>query len=837
MPRPWPVVRGSSRSTHGSGGARDPSPRGRFAARDGRPGPMPSGLLPGLHPDPARGLAPRGGRSIDFATRGTKRRRAAEARRGTGRTRPRAVARSDCDPSRHEYHHPAAGWGAARSVGRVWHARPSRWTGSARCSSDEPRGRRLRLPRLRVARRPQGPAARHLRERHQARHVGDDAASASTATSSPPTRSPSSSEWTRLRARGPGTADEPMVYDAGDATATCRSPGRTPSSWSARRCAALDSPHQASFYTSGRLGNEATFLYQLWVREFGTNNLPDCSNMCHEASGRALTASLGTGKGTVDLERLGAGRRLIFVMGANAASNAPRMLTSLAEADRAARRSCTSTRWSRRPRAHDRPARLPRHGDVPCHADRHPQPAAAHRRRPGAAPRHGQGGARGAPRPTRAPRPRSSSSAHRRLRRLPALVRRDRLGRAGAPVGRRRGGDPQGSPSATARRPRRSSAGASASPSTSTASTRSARSSTCCCCAATSAARAPARRPCAGTATSRATAPAASTTARPREFLDRLGEVCGIDPPREARARHRRHDRGDARGDVKVFVGMGGNFALAAPDTGATLRGAPRLRADGAGQHQAQPQPPRPRPQALILPCLGRTEKDHQRSGEQGMTRRGLDEHGAPLPRDEGARPRRTCAPSPRSSPAWPGRRCPEHDAVGGLRRGLRPDPRHDGQGARRLRGLQPPVRLPLGFRIHAAGARAGLPSRRPAARSSRSAPLPDVVPPDGRLTLSTMRSHDQWNTTIYSDDDRYRGVKNLRTILFMNEDDMRERGSSEFDLVDITSIAKDGSTRTVHGYRAVRLRHPARQRRGLHARAERRSAGSATTARRATSR
>jgi hypothetical protein len=56
-------------------------------------------------------------------------------------------------------------------------------------------------------------------------------------------------------------------------------------------------PHQATFYTSGRLSNEATFLHQLWVREFGTNNLPDCSNMCHEASGRAMTPALGTGKG------------------------------------------------------------------------------------------------------------------------------------------------------------------------------------------------------------------------------------------------------------------------------------------------------------------------------------------------------------------------------------------------------------------------------------------------------------------------------------------------------------------------------------------------------------
>src|SRR5437667_8682 len=95
----------------------------------------------------------------------------------------------------------------------------------------------------------------------------------------------------------------------------------------------LASPHRASFYPSGRLSNEATFLYQLWVREYGTNNLPDCSNMCHEASGRALTAAIGTGKGTVDLgdwEQADA----IILIGENAATNAPRMLTWLAEAER-----------------------------------------------------------------------------------------------------------------------------------------------------------------------------------------------------------------------------------------------------------------------------------------------------------------------------------------------------------------------------------------------------------------------------------------------------------------------------------------------------------------------
>jgi hypothetical protein len=67
---------------------------------------------------------------------------------------------------------------------------------------------------------------------------------------------------------------------------------------------------------------------------------------------------------------------------------------------------------------------------------------------------------------------------------------------------------------------------------------------------------------------------------------------------------------------------------------------------------------------------------------------------------------------------------------------------------------------------------------------------------------LSTMRSHDQWNTTIYSDDDRYRAVKNLRTLLLMNHADMTERGIDEFDLIDITSFARDGSTRSVYGHR-----------------------------------
>lgn len=94
---------------------------------------------------------------------------------------------------------------------------------------------------------------------------------------------------------------------------------------------ALDSPDEAVFYTSGRATNEAAFLYQLLVRQFGTNNLPDCSNMCHESSGAALNASVGVGKGTVSLRDLETAET-ILVIGQNPGTNHPRMLSSLQRA-------------------------------------------------------------------------------------------------------------------------------------------------------------------------------------------------------------------------------------------------------------------------------------------------------------------------------------------------------------------------------------------------------------------------------------------------------------------------------------------------------------------------
>ncbi|WP_202621798.1 FdhF/YdeP family oxidoreductase [Pontibacter russatus] len=91
---------------------------------------------------------------------------------------------------------------------------------------------------------------------------------------------------------------------------------------------ALASPDEAVFYTSGRTSNEAAFLYQLFVRQFGTNNLPDCSNMCHESSGKALTDTLGIGKGSVTLEDFYQAE-VVMILGQNPGTNHPRMLSAL----------------------------------------------------------------------------------------------------------------------------------------------------------------------------------------------------------------------------------------------------------------------------------------------------------------------------------------------------------------------------------------------------------------------------------------------------------------------------------------------------------------------------
>ena len=710
------------------------------------------------------------------------------------------------EPSRHEYHHPAAGWGAARSVARVLEraGQPPEGVraifvmnhedGGFDCPGcawpDDPDGLRLDICENGIKH-----ATWELEhatadgEFFAAHTVGELAG------------------WTDHDLEAVGRLAEPLSYDPA-------SDRYEPISWDdafalvGEALRALESPHRAAFYTSGRLSNEATFLYQLWVREFGTNNLPDCSNMCHEASGRALTAAIGSGKGTVDLhdwERADA----IWLLGDNAATNAPRMLTWLAEADRrgaqlvhinplieaASRRTIVpheladmatfhtteigSTRVQVRiggdmalmrgvakavlEAAEANPDALDRE-----FIDEHTHGFDEYRELVASTPWSELVGGSGIPEPDIRTLADSYLASERLIvawclgitqhehgvdtarEIVNLLLLRGHLGREGAgPCPVRGHSNVQGN------------------------------------------------RTC-------------GIDHRPSAaFLDRLAEVCGIEPPRE-------HGLGTVatieamrRGDVKVFVALGGNFALAAPDlpyTAEALSGCDltvQVSTKLNRSHLVHGK------RALILPCLARTDRDRQASGEQGVTVEdsmsmvhisyGMKEPGSAQQRSECA----ILAGMARAT--LPDSAMPWEDYVADY------DRIRDTM-ARALDGFEDfnaRARHPHGFRI-------AQPARErvfttPSGRAEFSpAPLPDDAEPgEGRLLLTTVRSHDQFNTTIYSNDDRYRGLKGLRTVVFMNDDDMRARGLAEFDPVDITSFSRDGTQRIAHGYRAVRYEIP----------------------------
>ncbi|MEV7359417.1 FdhF/YdeP family oxidoreductase [Kitasatospora sp. NPDC091276] len=698
------------------------------------------------------------------------------------------------------YHHPAAGWGAAKSVTRFL-VKEGAYVDGPRaimrmnhentgfdcpgCAwPDDTKGLHLDICENGI---------KHVTWEMTRKRVGREFFAAHSVTEL--------SGWSDFALEDQGRLTEPMVYDAA-------SDHYVPISWKdafelvGRTLRELDDPNRAAFYTSGRLGNEATFLYQLMARELGTNNLPDCSNMCHEASGRALQASLGTGKGTVDLKDWEVTDAL-FIMGVNAASNAPRMLTALADAhrrgaqivhinplieaaatrtivphdfvDMALFKSTKTSTLNLQPRIGGDMALVrgmakaileqatadPRALDRQF-IERHTTGFEAYRELCGATPWEEIERQSGLGRAEVLKAARVYRDADRSIvswclgvtqhehgvdtvrEIVNLLLLRGNLGREGAGPSPVRGhSNVQGN------------------------------------------------RTC-------------GIDHRPSpEFLDRLAEACGIDPPRAHGLDTVSAIEAMRRGEVTVFVAMGGNFALAAPDTPYTheaLRGCELTVQVSTKLNRSHLVHGR---RALILPCLGRTEKDHQRGGVQSTS---VEDSMSMVHLSVGMK--RPASPHLLSEPA----------IVAGMARAALPDSgtpwewyiedydRIRDTMSRALDGFEDfnrRVRLPLGFRIKQ-------PARElvfltPSGRAEFStAPLPDVVPAPGTLALGTMRSHDQWNTTIYSDNDRYRGVRNLRTLVFLNTDDMRERGIAEFDPVDITSTAKDGSTRTLNGYLAI---------------------------------
>jgi molybdopterin-dependent oxidoreductase alpha subunit len=707
--------------------------------------------------------------------------------------------------SQEDYHHPSAGWGAARSVAKVLAQsgelvagtraiqRMNHEDGGFDCPGcawpDDRKGLHLDICENGI---------KHVTWEMTRKRVDRDFFAGRTVSDL--------SAWTDFALEDQGRLTEPMVYDA-------ESDKYVPISWSdafelvGATLRGLDSPHQASFYTSGRLSNEATFLYQLWVREFGTNNLPDCSNMCHEASGRAMTASLGTGKGTCDLDDWDKAD-LLIVMAVNAASNAPRMLTSLAEAHRrgakivhinplieaASRRTIVPHEFLAMGTFHatktgtmdiqpriggdlallrgvakvvlERAATDPKAIDREF-LQRYTTGFEAYRslvEATGWAEIVHQSGVEekairqlaevylGADRTVVSWCLGLTQQEHgvdtvREIVNL--LLLRGNIGREGAGPSPVRGhSNVQGN------------------------------------------------RTC-------------GVDHRPsKQLLDRLEEVCAITPPREHGLDTVDTIKAMLTGHVKVFVSMGGNFALATPDTEATFAALRRCELTVQVSTKLNRSHLVHGRKALILPCLGRTEKDIQQTGEQGVTVEdsmsmvhlsfGMKKPASPQLKSECAiLAGMARATLPASTTPWE-IYVEDYDRIRDTMAKV-----FDG-----FEDFNRRVRLPLGFRIRQpARERIFLTTSGHAEFSS--APMPDVVPPRGRLTLGTVRSHDQWNTTIYSDNDRYRGLKNLRTALFMNVEDMRERGLDEFDLIDITSFARDGSTRSVYGYRVVAYNTP----------------------------
>ncbi|PVW06658.1 hypothetical protein DEA06_03930 [Microbacterium sp. Gd 4-13] len=575
----------------------------------------------------------------------------------------------------------------------------------------------------------------------------------------------------------------------------------------------LDDPNEAIFYTSGRTSNEAAFLYQLLVRGTGTNNLPDCSNMCHESSGSALVETIGIGKGTVSLDDIHRAD-LLIVAGQNPGTNHPRMLSAL---EKAKQNGATIIAVNPLPEAGlmrfenpqtprgvllggtklaDEFVQIRLGGDQALF-----QAIAKHLfevegERGGVLDRpfierHTSGFddfERAMANASWGEFETATGIDEKELRRIAEIVRgststivcwamgltqhkhsvptlRDvvnlllmqgNLGRAGAGLCPVRGhSNVQGDRTM-------------------------------------------------------------GIYEKPHEgFLASLDEEFDFYAPREHGYDTVEAIRAMRDGKARVFMAMGGNFVSATPDTlvteaamrsvDLTVQVSTKLNRSHAVTGK----------RALIIPTLGRTDRDVRGTGEQRVT---VEDSMSAV---HGSRGRlRPPADDLLSEPAILARIC---DLVFGDRADSPNVPRADW---RRLENDYTLIRDHIsrvvpGFADYesriAKGRTFVLPN---GPRDDRTFATPDglahftanaleyPVIPEGRVLLQTLRSHDQYNTTIYGKDDRYRGVHGGRRVVFVNRDDIAEQGLSDGEIVDLVSewTARDGAVeeRRAEAFRVI---------------------------------
>src|SRR4051812_27598003 len=545
---------------------------------------------------------------------------------------------------------------------------------------------------------------------------------------------------------------------------------------------ALASPDEAVFYTSGRTSNEAAFLYQLFVRQFGTNNLPDCSNMCHESSGTALMETIGVGKGTVTLEDFDQAQA-IFIAGQNPGTNHPRMLSTL---QRAKRNGATIVGIN--PLAETGLRRFKQPQEILGLLGRGTEIADFLLRvRVGGDVALFQGIGK-------ALLERESVLDREFIRTYTdgfdayatalhdtsweaiveaSAVSRDEIGRAADVFAR------------------------------------SERTITCWGMGLTQHVNAVANiqeivnlhllrgqigKPGAGLCPVRGHSNVQGDRTvgiweRPRpEFLDRLGAAFNFSPPR-----HHGFDtvaaiRAMHAGIAKVFFALGGNFLQATPDTEYVARALRNCRLTVHVSIKPNRAHLVTGEQALILPCLGRSERDVQDGRPQFVTtensmaivqasRGVLEPASAELlsePRIVARLARATLGG--RSTVPWE-ELAGDYDAIrDAIERVIPIFERYNER-----------VRVPGGFHLPNPARERRFLTATGMARFTVHA-LPEAALEPGQLILTTVRAHDQFNTTVYAPNDRYRGVRHGRRVVFMHPDDMRERGLGAEAAVDITS-------------------------------------------------
>ncbi len=575
-----------------------------------------------------------------------------------------------------------------------------------------------------------------------------------------------------------------------------------------RELNALNDPNEAEFYTSGRTSNEAAFMYQLFARRFGTNNFPDCSNMCHEPTSVGLPESIGIGKGTVLLDDF-AIAEAIFILGQNPGTNSPRMLTEL---HRASRRGVPIVVFNPlRERALERfaapqdPVEMATFGETRiaseyCQVRIGGDVAAlkgvmklvleAHYEalRNNAEPvldldfiAHHTHGFEAFADDLRHENweeiLRASGLPREQLERVAAVYTRARavIVVYGMGITQHRLGtaNVQQTVNLLLLRGNFGKPGA----------------GIC---------------PVRGHSNVQGDRTMGVDEKRKPEFLDQLKKVFGFEPPR-ARGHHVvKAVQAMVDGRAKAFIGLGGNFVRAVPDWLVAEAAMRRLRLTVAVSTKLNRGHLVHGEQALILPCLARSDIDMQAGGRQSVT---VEDSMSMVHASSGL----VEPPSEHLKS--------EVAIVCGMAKATLLDCGIDWDSFvadyNRIRDkieevfpdlfaeFNNRIRQPGGFHLTTP------PRQRVWNTATGRAnflvfPGVDEDPPvsdPAMLRLATLRSHDQYNTTIYGLDDRYRGVFGGRMVVFMNEADMQARGITEGDIVEIESLAEDRNRRVVGGF------------------------------------